>query len=62
LRQGDDDTFRDFPQHLKDTVTNDLLDHEVASVVYPRYETRGELAQSTAAFLEWYPSPHLSSL
>jgi hypothetical protein len=32
----------------------------VASVVYPKYETRGELAQSTAAFLEWYIIPNLS--
>lgn len=52
--QGNDDTFRDFPKHLKDTVANNLPDHEVASVVYPKYETRGELATSTAAFLEWY--------
>lgn len=51
--KGDDDTFRDFPKHLKDTVTSNLLDHHVASVVYPKYETKGELAQTTEAFLEW---------
>jgi hypothetical protein len=55
LLQGSDFTFGDFPAHLKETVSNNLgPDHEVASVVYPKYETRGELAQSTAAFLEWY--------
>ncbi|KAK1773034.1 hypothetical protein QBC45DRAFT_398380 [Copromyces sp. CBS 386.78] len=51
--KGDDDTFRDFPKHLKDTVTSNLLDHHVASVVYPKYETKGELTQTTEAFLEW---------
>jgi hypothetical protein len=52
--QGNDFTFGDFPQHLEETVANNLEGHEVASVVYPQYETRGELAQSTDAFLEWY--------
>ncbi|KAK3380544.1 hypothetical protein B0T24DRAFT_647739 [Lasiosphaeria ovina] len=51
--KGDDDTFGDFPQHLQDTVTNNLPDHKVASVVYPKYETKGELGQSTEAFLGW---------
>ncbi|GAB1320964.1 DUF676 domain-containing protein [Madurella fahalii] len=51
--KGDDDTFGDFPKHLKDTIANNLPDHEVESVVYPKYETKGELTQSTAAFLEW---------
>ncbi|KAK4668946.1 uncharacterized protein QC764_701280 [Podospora pseudoanserina] len=51
--KGDDDTFGNFPKHLQDIITNNLPDHEVASVVYPKYETKGELAQSTAAFLEW---------
>ncbi|KAK4178036.1 hypothetical protein QBC36DRAFT_120074 [Triangularia setosa] len=51
--KGDDDTFGNFPKHLQDIITNNLPDHEVASVVYPKYETKGELAQSTAAFLAW---------
>jgi hypothetical protein len=51
--KGSDFTFGDFPAHLKDTVANNLPDHEVATAVYPKYETRGELAQSTADFLEW---------
>jgi hypothetical protein len=53
ILQGSDFTFGDFPAHLKDTVGNNLPDHEVAIAIYPKYETRGELAQSTAAFLEW---------
>jgi len=52
--KGDDDTFRDFPKHLEDTVTSNLPDHRIASVVYPKYETKGELAQSTSAFLGWH--------
>ncbi|KAK3301713.1 uncharacterized protein B0T15DRAFT_544426 [Chaetomium strumarium] len=51
--RGSDFTFGDFPQHLKETVSNNLPEHEVTSVVYPKYETSGELAQSTGAFLEW---------
>ncbi|KAK4163994.1 hypothetical protein QBC43DRAFT_237954 [Cladorrhinum sp. PSN259] len=51
--KGGDNTFHEFPKHLKDTVTNNLSDHLVESVVYPKYETKGELAQSTEAFMEW---------
>ncbi|KAK4239560.1 hypothetical protein C8A03DRAFT_14059 [Achaetomium macrosporum] len=51
--RGSDFTFGDFPEHLKETIANNLPDHEVTSVVYPKYETSGELARSTGAFLEW---------
>ncbi|KAK3334194.1 hypothetical protein B0T19DRAFT_383388 [Cercophora scortea] len=51
--KGDDDTFGDFPKHLEQTVANNIPDHHVTSVVYPKYETKGELEASTAAFLEW---------
>ncbi|KAK0719055.1 hypothetical protein B0T21DRAFT_395983 [Apiosordaria backusii] len=51
--KGSDDTFGNFPKHLQEIITNNLPGDEVASVVYPKYETKGELAQSTAAFLEW---------
>ncbi|KAK3986990.1 hypothetical protein QBC44DRAFT_130793 [Cladorrhinum sp. PSN332] len=51
--KGGENTFHEFPKHLKDTVTNNLTDHLVESVVYPKYETKGELAQSTEAFTEW---------
>ncbi|KAL2142830.1 hypothetical protein VTI28DRAFT_661 [Corynascus sepedonium] len=51
--RGSDFTFGDFPTHLKDTVANNLPGHKVESIVYPKYETRGDLAQSTAAFSEW---------
>ncbi|KAK3681029.1 hypothetical protein B0T22DRAFT_388548 [Podospora appendiculata] len=51
--KGNDDTFGDFPKHLEQTVANNIPDHHVTSVVYPKYETKGELEASTAAFLEW---------
>jgi hypothetical protein len=51
--QGDDDTFRNFPEHLKAAVNNGLPDDRVESVVYPKYETKGELGASTTAFLQW---------
>jgi hypothetical protein len=51
--KGDDDTFREFPKHLQDTITSNLPEDKIASVVYPKYETKGELVQSTAAFLGW---------
>ncbi|KAK0624055.1 hypothetical protein B0T14DRAFT_495412 [Immersiella caudata] len=51
--KGDDDTFCEFPKHLQDTITSNLPDDKITSVVYPKYETKGELAQSTSAFLGW---------
>ncbi|ROT38590.1 hypothetical protein SODALDRAFT_295431 [Sodiomyces alkalinus F11] len=51
--KGTDDTFKDFPYELKRDVARQLLDHRVESVVYPKYETKGELAEATAKFLEW---------
>ncbi|KDN67575.1 hypothetical protein CSUB01_03629 [Colletotrichum sublineola] len=41
------------PQDLKRSVTKQLPDHRVESIVYPQYETKGELAQATEAFLSW---------
>ncbi|KAK8001189.1 hypothetical protein PG991_013411, partial [Apiospora marii] len=51
--KGDDDTFQNFPLDLKKEVSNKLPDHNVESVVFPKYETRGELKQSTELFLDW---------
>ncbi|WYZ37667.1 hypothetical protein EsH8_II_001173 [Colletotrichum jinshuiense] len=51
--KGNDNTFHDFPDDLKRTVTKQLPDHRVESIVYPQYETKGELAQATEAFLGW---------
>ncbi|KAI8681742.1 hypothetical protein NCS55_00427100 [Fusarium keratoplasticum] len=51
--KGTDDTFHDFPFDLKKAVAKQLPDDKVESVVYPKYETTGELVQATEAFLEW---------
>ncbi|KAK8054579.1 alpha/beta-Hydrolase [Apiospora phragmitis] len=52
--KGDDDTFQNFPLDLKKEVSQKLPDHNVESVVFPRYETKGELKQSTELFLDWF--------
>lgn len=51
--QGDDDTFQNFPLDLKKEVSKKLPEHIVESVVFPKYETKGELKQSTELFLDW---------
>ncbi|KAK8062858.1 hypothetical protein PG997_014955 [Apiospora hydei] len=51
--KGDDDTFQNFPLDLKKEVSAKLPDHNVESVVFPKYETKGELKQSTELFLDW---------
>ena len=51
--QGSDDTFHSFPQDLKEQVAASLPDHNVESVVYPKYETKGELGRCSEAFLAW---------
>ncbi|KAI1407742.1 hypothetical protein F5Y13DRAFT_195093 [Hypoxylon sp. FL1857] len=51
--KGDDDTFRMFPDDLKEQVASKLPDHNVESIVYPKYETKGELGQCCATFLSW---------
>ncbi|CAK7211002.1 hypothetical protein SCUCBS95973_000982 [Sporothrix curviconia] len=52
--KGGDNTFRSFPDDLKDAVSALVPDHDcVETVVYPRYETKGELAAASQTFLEW---------
>ncbi|CAG9993923.1 unnamed protein product [Clonostachys byssicola] len=51
--KGTDNTFKEFPEHLQHHVGKQLPDHHVESVVYPKYETKGELEQATEAFVEW---------
>ncbi|KAI1503421.1 hypothetical protein F5X99DRAFT_407003 [Biscogniauxia marginata] len=51
--KGNDDTFRTFPYDLKTQVAKKLPDHSVESIVYPKYETKGELGQCSEAFLSW---------
>ncbi|RYP14604.1 hypothetical protein DL765_006275 [Monosporascus sp. GIB2] len=51
--RGSDDTFHDFPSDLKKQVSSKLPDHNVESIVYPKYETKGELGCCSEAFLSW---------
>ncbi|KAI1436512.1 hypothetical protein GGR50DRAFT_225526 [Xylaria sp. CBS 124048] len=51
--KGNDDTFRSFPADLEAQVAKQLPDDHVESVVYPKYETKGELGQCSVAFLAW---------
>ncbi|KAH8171671.1 alpha/beta-Hydrolase [Sarocladium implicatum] len=51
--KGTDDSFHEFPGDLRRQLGKQLPDHSVKSVVYPKYETKGELAQASEAFLEW---------
>ncbi|KAI0545002.1 hypothetical protein F4679DRAFT_600044 [Xylaria curta] len=51
--KGDDDTFRTFPDDLKAQVAKQLPNDNVESVVYPKYETKGELGQCSVEFLAW---------
>ena len=39
-------------------MAKELPDNHVESVVYPTYETKGELEQATEGFLTWYGSCH----
>lgn len=48
-------------QDLKKTVSSQLPDHKVETVVYPKYATKGELAQASTNFLEWYVASHSST-
>jgi hypothetical protein len=42
-------------------VAKQLPEHNVQSVVYPKYDTKGELEEATAGFLEWsVSSTHMS--
>ncbi|KAH6888165.1 hypothetical protein B0T10DRAFT_442360 [Thelonectria olida] len=51
--KGTDDTFHNFPNDLKRAVKKRLSNDRVETVIYPKYETKGELAEATTAFLEW---------
>ncbi|KAI0120790.1 hypothetical protein F4776DRAFT_631844 [Hypoxylon sp. NC0597] len=51
--KGDDDTFRIFPDDLQKRVASKLPDHNVESIVYPKFDTKGELGQCCESFLSW---------
>ncbi|KAI1429692.1 hypothetical protein F5Y12DRAFT_781711 [Xylaria sp. FL1777] len=51
--KGNDDTFRSFPEDLKTQIAKQLPEDDVEAIVYPKYETKGELGQCSTAFLSW---------
>ncbi|RHZ55336.1 esterase/lipase family protein [Aspergillus thermomutatus] len=51
--KGDDDTFANFPDRLRAAVARSLPAVKVATVVYPKYETRGGLKECVGRFREW---------
>ncbi|RVD86558.1 uncharacterized protein DFL_004827 [Arthrobotrys flagrans] len=51
--KGGDDTFGLFPEHLQQTLQKFLPNISVKAVVYPRYETRGNLPAAVKRFREW---------
>lgn len=42
-----------FVKDLKKHLSSQLSDHNVESVVYPKYATKGELTEASVNFLEW---------
>ncbi|EJT78790.1 hypothetical protein GGTG_03888 [Gaeumannomyces tritici R3-111a-1] len=52
--KGGEDTFgTGFPEHLRQLVAEELPKVDVRVVVYPKYETRGDLAECVDRFRDW---------
>ncbi|KAM3080385.1 hypothetical protein ACMFMG_005343 [Clarireedia jacksonii] len=51
--KGDGETFFKFPELLKKLVAEKLPADEVRLLLYPKYETKGDLSESTGKFLNW---------
>ena len=52
-RQGGDDTFVGFPEHLRALISHALPKITVKAVTYPKFETRGDLYECVGRFREW---------
>ncbi|KAF2822098.1 hypothetical protein CC86DRAFT_373290 [Ophiobolus disseminans] len=51
--KGGDDTFGNFPSHLKAILQHALPKVSIITITYPKYETRGDLNECVARFKEW---------
>ncbi|KAJ5682350.1 hypothetical protein N7462_005515 [Penicillium macrosclerotiorum] len=51
--KGDDDTFGKFPENLQGVAAKALPAVKVATAVYPKYETKGDLKECVGKFREW---------
>lgn len=51
--QGGDDTFGNFPSHLKALLQHALPKVTILAITYPKFETRGDLTECVSRFKEW---------
>lgn len=51
--QGGDDTFAGFPEHLRALTSHALPNVTVKAVIYPKFETRGDLKECVGRFRDW---------
>ncbi|WEW61703.1 hypothetical protein PRK78_007195 [Emydomyces testavorans] len=51
--QGGNDTFGNFPAHLRAIASHALPNIDVVAVTYPKFETRGDLQECVGRFREW---------
>ncbi|KAF2426297.1 hypothetical protein EJ08DRAFT_651826 [Tothia fuscella] len=51
--KGGDDTFGNFPSHLRALLSHALPKVKVVQVQYPKFETTGDLNECVAKFKEW---------
>lgn len=51
--KGTDSTFGEFPQRLEHILTETLADTKVESIIFPAYETKGELTAAVVRFADW---------
>ncbi|KAL2104654.1 hypothetical protein VUR80DRAFT_9940 [Thermomyces stellatus] len=54
--KGGESTFGEeyqFTRHLRDNLARELPKVDVKVLVYPKYETRGDLGECVARFSDW---------
>ncbi|KAG7449035.1 uncharacterized protein BT62DRAFT_888030 [Guyanagaster necrorhizus] len=51
--KGDDETFLQFPQRIQHVLSGTIPDCTVESIVFPAYETKGELNEAVVRFADW---------
>ncbi|KAG9237741.1 hypothetical protein BJ875DRAFT_438167 [Amylocarpus encephaloides] len=51
--KGGDDTFGEFPVQLQELVASALPKIDVRAIVYPKFETRGDLGECVSRFRDW---------
>ncbi|KAK2466069.1 hypothetical protein APHAL10511_001711 [Amanita phalloides] len=51
--KGDDQSFNAFPQRIQHILSESLSDTTIESITFPAWQTKGELAEAVARFVEW---------